>query len=195
MTHSFLLAPLLLEGGVLMLAAAALLLAVLAVWLGKHTLIASSAASLALAIGFACLPNPTPGPGYAIVLGAITLALAVVGGAPAATWILSLATKGSVTAGLHGGIVVDDDSRTGVTTAPHEVLRGGLMIGLLERAAIAGTILAGFPEGIAVVVAVKGVGRFTELAAAEARERFIIGTLASIGWACASAILVRLMTA
>ena len=44
---------------------------------------------------------------------------------------------------------------------------------------------------IAVVVAIKGVGRFTELATAEARERFIIGTLASLIWACACAALVQ----
>ena len=74
----------------------------------------------------------------------------------------------------------------------HEVLRGGLMIGILERLAVAGAILAGFPEAIAVVVAIKGVGRFTELATAEARERFIIGTLASLIWACACAALVQI---
>jgi hypothetical protein len=45
--------------------------------------------------------------------------------------------------------------------------------------------MTGFAEAIAVVVAVKGVGRFTELDAAEARERFIIGTLVSLVWACA----------
>ena len=33
-------------------------------------------------------------------------------------------------------------------------------------------------------MAIKGVGRFSELAAAEARERFIIGTLSSLLWAC-----------
>ena len=74
----------------------------------------------------------------------------------------------------------------------HEVLRGGLMIGILERLAVTGAILAGFPEAIAVVVAIKGVGRFTELATAEARERFIIGTLASLIWACACAALVQI---
>ena len=86
---------------------------------------------------------------------------------------------GEGTAGTHGTFV-------------HEVLRGGLMIGILERLAVAGAILAGFPEAIAVVVAIKGVGRFTELATAEARERFIIGTLASLIWACACAALVQI---
>ena len=65
-----------------------------------------------------------------------------------------------------------------------EVLRGGTTIGYLERLAVAIAIVAGYPEAIAIVVAVKGIGRFSELAAAEARERFIIGTLASLLWAC-----------
>jgi hypothetical protein len=58
--------------------------------------------------------------------------------------------------------------------------------------AVAGAILAGFPEALAVVVAIKGVGRFTELASSEARERFIIGTFASLIWACACANHVSL---
>jgi hypothetical protein len=72
-----------------------------------------------------------------------------------------------------------------------EVLRGGTTIGLLERIAIAGAIVAGFPEAVAVVVAIKGVGRFSELAAPEAKERFIIGTLASFVWASACALVLR----
>ena len=48
---------------------------------------------------------------------------------------------------------------------------------------------------VAVVVAIKGVGRFTELAAAESRERFIIGTLSSLTWACACATLVPMALA
>lgn len=72
-----------------------------------------------------------------------------------------------------------------------EVLRGGTTIGVLERLAIAGAIIAGFPEAIAVVIAIKGVGRFSELAASEAKERFIMGTLASFVWACACALVLR----
>jgi hypothetical protein len=72
-----------------------------------------------------------------------------------------------------------------------EVLRGGTTIGILERIAIAGAIVAGFPEAVAVVIAIKGVGRFSELAAPEAKERFIIGTLASFVWACACALVLR----
>jgi len=48
-------------------------------------------------------------------------------------------------------------------TRVQAVLRGGLVIGLLERLATAGCVLLGQPEGIAVVVAVKGLGRYPEL--------------------------------
>ena len=75
------------------------------------------------------------------------------------------------------------------------MLRGGAAIGVLERICVALGIVAGFPEALAIIVAVKGLGRFTELATAEARERFIIGTLASLLWASACAVLVRLAIA
>ncbi|WP_205649456.1 hypothetical protein [Agromyces sp. LHK192] len=129
------------------------------------------------------------------MIGAMGLALAVFGGGPAATTALRLAMGGSATPGLHGGILVLDTSvppTPGLAAPRREVLRGGLTIGVLERLASAGTIIAGFPEGLAIVVAVKGVGRFTELEAPEARERFIIGTLASLVWACAAGLAVHL---
>lgn len=71
-------------------------------------------------------------------------------------------------------------------------LRGGAWIGYLERAAISATMLAGWPEGIALVLAVKGVGRYPELRDAgptttNAPEAFIIGTLVSVLWAAAAA--------
>lgn len=73
------------------------------------------------------------------------------------------------------------------------VLRGGAWIGMLERAAITGAILGGHPEAIAVVLAVKGLGRYPELRESHpdrrspAAERFIIGTLVSYTWAAACA--------
>jgi hypothetical protein len=66
------------------------------------------------------------------------------------------------------------------------VLRGGAWIGILERLAIFATLAARWPEGIAVVLAVKGLGRYPELRAAHRpglAERFIIGTLVSVLWA------------
>jgi hypothetical protein len=74
-----------------------------------------------------------------------------------------------------------------------EVLRGGAWIGVLERIAIAGTLLAGWPEGLAVVLAVKGLGRFAELRAPAAAERFILGTLASTLWSVACVGVVVLL--
>ena len=67
------------------------------------------------------------------------------------------------------------------------MLRGGAWIGYLERLAVAATILAGWPEGIALVLAVKGVGRYAELRKPDAPEAFIIGTLTSMLWAAAAA--------
>ncbi len=71
-------------------------------------------------------------------------------------------------------------------------LPGGRWIGLLERAATYGCIVAGMPGGIAVVMVVKGFGRYPELRTPDIAkgERFIIGTLASLLWAGAWAMLV-----
>lgn len=121
--------------------------------------------------------------------------VAVFGGSPAAATALQLAMGSTVPPGAHGGILVavrsDEPLAPGVAAPRREVLRGGLTIGMLERLGAAGSIIAGFPEGLAIVVAVKGVGRFTELEAPEARERFIIGTFASLIWACAAALAVH----
>ena len=64
---------------------------------------------------------------------------------------------------------------------PPPLLRGGMWIGILERLAVTGAIIAGMSMLIAIVVAVKGLGRYPELKEhAGASERFIIGTLASM---------------
>ena len=115
--------------------------------------------------------------------GAVLAALlaAVAGGGPVATAVLRAADP--TAAGVHGG------------PADPEVLRGGAWIGGLERAAVAGTLFADWPEGLAVVLAVKGLGRYNELRTTPAAsERFIIGTLASALWASACvgvAVLTR----
>lgn len=157
--------------------------------------VAGAAGSLMVALIIAALSSPSAPPVVAILLTLVGVALAVLGGGPAATVILDLATRGSVRNGEHGGILVkpEADSQNSVQeSSVHEVLRGGLTIGVLERVAVVGSILAGFPSAVAIIVAVKSVGRFSELDAAEARERFIIGTLASLTWACACAALIRL---
>jgi hypothetical protein len=107
--------------------------------------------------------------GVAVVVGAF--ALAVVGGWPLTGWVLEAATR---------------DANPAARKEAEELLRGGTWIGVLERAAIVGSVLVGYPEAIAVVVAIKGLGRFPELRAASgaaASERFIIGTLTSFLWA------------
>lgn len=91
-------------------------------------------------------------------------------------------------AGLTGEPVDDAAAR------PENVLRGGAWIGYLERAAAASTLLAGWPEGIALVLAVKGVGRYAELRETNAPEAFIVGSLASLLWAAAAAGTAHLLT-
>ncbi|MDK1360332.1 hypothetical protein QNO00_08640 [Arthrobacter sp. zg-Y1219] len=83
-------------------------------------------------------------------------------------------------------------SRPGSSPAPGSVLRGGLVIGVLERLAVAASVLASEPVAIAYVVAIKGLGRYAELKdTPAAAERFIIGTLASMLWAAGVAAAAR----
>lgn len=77
-----------------------------------------------------------------------------------------------------------------LVTSPQS-LKGGLMIGILERTAIAAAIVAGWPEGIAIVLAVKGLARYPELRDPNVSEQFIIGTFASVLWAIACGGVAR----
>lgn len=101
------------------------------------------------------------------------------------------ATDGAEAAGPAGTDAAGADPGATTQSGPdgalaRGALRGGRWIGVLERVAVTGTILAGFPAGIAVVVAVKGLGRFPELKEnPSASERFVIGSLASLVWAAA----------
>jgi hypothetical protein len=177
---------------------AAATLSVLAYLRPRAAFLWFAAGTLTIAIMAAATISEPSGLGFAPLVTILGFTVAVFGGSPAASTALNLAMGGTVAPGIHGGIIVTerpsaDERRQGVVTgARREVLRGGLTIGILERIATAGTIIAGFPEGLAIVVAVKGVGRFTELESPEARERFIIGTFASLIWACAAALVVHL---
>ncbi|GAA3034600.1 hypothetical protein [Microbacterium dextranolyticum] len=144
-------------------------------------------------VGAAVLPWRVP-PLAGAALALLGVALAAVGGDPIARWVLRAADGGRTPDGPRGGILVELMSET-PADAPRqeEILRGGTTIGYLERIATALAIIAGFPAAIAVVVALKGVGRFTELATPAARERFIVGTLASLLWASAVAGSVALL--
>jgi hypothetical protein len=68
-----------------------------------------------------------------------------------------------------------------------DVLRGGAWIGAMERTAIFATLVQGWPEGLAIVLAMKGLGRYPELKQPGAAERFIIGSFTSVLWAIACA--------
>lgn len=174
--------------------------AALALWKGRTVLIWGAAGAIVVALVLAALlpPAGTLPPIFTILVTLLALALAVLGGGPATLLTLELATRGSVPQGVHGGILVAVDAPSDaepqlLPRAKHEVLRGGATIGVLERVASAGALIAGVPEALAVIIAIKGVGRFSELAAAEARERFIIGTFASLIWACACGALARIV--
>jgi hypothetical protein len=122
--------------------------------------------------------NPSEGIAEAAAVAGVLAAVAA--GGPVATAVVGAADPAAV--GISGGPQDPD------------ILRGGAWIGVLERAAVAGTLLAGSAEGLVVLAAVKGLGRYAELRVAAAAERFIIGTLASALWAAACvgvAVLLR----
>jgi hypothetical protein len=123
---------------------------------------------LALAGGLAWAGGNAPD-GIAEAAAVAGVVAAVAGGGPVATAVLRVADPAA--AGVGGG------------PQDPEILRGGAWIGILERAAVAATILAGSAEGLVVVLAVKGLGRYAELRSPAAAERFILGTLASALWA------------
>ena len=151
------------------------------------TLMAAAALVVACLVVVAVAPWNVPTL-FGIVLALLGVALAVIGGNPLTRRVLALANGDDANEGASGGILVspnEHDDRV-------EIMRGGTAIGYLERLAVVMTIVAGFPEGIAIVVALKGIGRFSELDTPATRERFIVGTLASLVWASLVGALVRL---
>ena len=143
---------------------------------------------LAAAVLVAAVPDPVvvDGSGATTALVALAGALAVAGGGPLTALVFDLVDRREPPA--------DSLRRAG------QVLRGGTWIGALERVTIFGTRVAGWPEGLALVLALKGLGRYPELRAAEAggaptgaAERFIIGTFTSVLWACGCAGVVLLL--
>ena len=146
---------------------------------------------VAAAAGAAWAGDPaTPWLRSPVALAAV--AAAGLGGGPVVTAVLAAADPGRAVAsvgkppgtgpGAAGGLA---GGAAGV--ADPDVLRGGAWIGVLERLALTATLLLGWPEGVPVVLAVKGLGRFAELKETPAAERFIIGTLTSVLWAGACA--------
>ena len=131
----------------------------------------------------------TDRPAPAVVAG--VLAAVVVGGPLTAAVLRAVSGRSAPRAGPH-----QTRSRPDAAIASAaDVLRGGTWIGALERLAVVTSLLAGWPEGLAVVLAVKGLGRYPELRHPGAAERFIIGTFCSVLWAAGCAGAVRLVIA
>ena len=119
-------------------------------------------------------------------------------------WSWAAVGIGAVAAVLGGGAAVlsvfaltDASAQPGTPRVQRAVLRGGAWIGALERLAVVGTLLAGWPDGIVAIIAVKAFARYPELKTGQgtgAIERFIIGTFTSLGWAalCAGLVVVML---
>ena len=167
-----------------------LALAIIASRRGRHWFVAPVAAIVLVIIGIAIVRSiHTAHPMFTMAITVLLIGIGVVGGSPAVITVLELAGSDKDELGEHGGILV-----TGKTAKEpaREILRGGATIGHLERLLIIGAALIGQFAAVAVVVAVKGLGRFNELETAAARERFIIGTLASIVWAgaCVAPLII-----
>ncbi len=129
-------------------------------------------------------------------------ALAQCGGPVAAPWSWLAVGVAAAAAVLVGGAVTfcilalaDVSSRPGTGRVHRTILRGGAWIGSLERLTLLGTLLAGWPAGVAAIVAVKAFARYPELKSGQATgaiERFIIGTFTSLGCAALCAGVARL---
>lgn len=133
-----------------------------------------------------------------IIIGALVVSVAL--GWAVTVGVLRLAkapevAKPTYARDSHGREVPVLDAAAGAAD-PKPLLRGGLWIGIIERFAVTGAIIAGMPTLIAIVVAVKGLGRYPELKEqAGASERFIIGTLASLTVAVGMGLLATWLRA
>ncbi|PJJ72470.1 hypothetical protein CLV46_2042 [Diaminobutyricimonas aerilata] len=180
------------------------ILAVLLTWAGvvlavfatrpkRHWLVVPSAIPVVGTLAFVMIAGGVPDAPVGLLGALHGLGLGLIGviaGSPAVTLILRFASRDTVVLGAHGGILVRRPNEP--APAPREILRGGTTIGYLERIALIGSVVVGQAAAVAVIVAVKGLGRFSELENEQARERFIIGTLASLVWAgvCTAAIML-----
>ena len=129
-----------------------------------------------------------------VVLGSVAV-LAGLGPPVTGPWRWAVVVLAALAAGLSGGsfatlvlALADASTRTVSARVQRDQLRGGAWIGIFERLGLVASLLAGWPEGIAVIVAVKGLARYPELKqtpSSGVTERFIIGTFASLAWALA----------
>jgi hypothetical protein len=146
-------------------------------------------------------------PGLVISIGVLALGTAAVGLlaglAPPVEgrfrWLVTGVALAAAT--LAGGTVTkallalaDKSTRVPLSRVTKTVLPGGAWIGALERLTLVAVLLLGWRDGVAVIVAVKGLARFPELRTGQgtgAAERFIIGTFTSLGWAGVCAGIAR----
>jgi hypothetical protein len=155
---------------------------------GRAVWVPSSAALLAATcVTAAAVPQiEVGGRGGTTLLVLLAGGVAVVGGGPATSLVFAWVDR-------------HDHPPTGDQQPIHSagtVLRGGAWIGALERTAVFASLVGGLTEGLAIALALKGLGRYPELrsgTSAGAAERFIIGTFASVLWACACAGVVWLV--
>lgn len=149
---------------------------------GERVFVPVTAALLATTAVVAAVPSHVVVDGRPLMALLVLLAgvLAVAGGGPVAARVFT---------------IVDREDTGASLRSAGAVLRGGAWIGALERAAVYATLVAGWPEGLAVVLALKGLGRYSELKTEGegTAERFIIGTFASVLWAAACAAVVVLV--
>lgn len=91
----------------------------------------------------------------------------------------------------------DGQSGSAAPTSVRDVLPAGAWLGVFERLSVCVSLLCAWPEGIILVVGLKGIGRYQELAIrrdeAMVVERFLIGTFCSVLWASAAAGIAVLM--
>ncbi len=125
-----------------------------------------------------------------------------------ALFVVAVLGGSSVTAAMLW-LVDRDNSDVSAVASAGEVLRGGAWIGRFERVAVFVVVVAGWPNGLAIVLALKGLGRYSGLRAPPGSptpadrstgsepdapepapavaERFLIGTFTSVLWAAACA--------
>lgn len=173
---------------VVVLLAAACLIGLLGWWVGRRGWARLVAALLVVLLGTVVLVVALTEDArlqtraQEVLVLSLTAVLAIAGGGPVTTAVFGLVDRGS--------------------TAEHsvrraaEVLRGGAWIGALERIAIHAALVVGWPEGLALALAVKSLGRYPELRHQERAgiaERFLIGTFVSVLWAASCAGVVLLL--
>lgn len=131
-----------------------------------------------------------------VISGILLAVLATVGGNPITVAVLRYSQSGSRFSDnseepgeVKNGTLVDSGR---AAASGGQALRGGTIIGYLERLALVAAIVLGRFEIVIVLIAIKGLGRFSELDSPKVRERFIIGTLVSLVWAAGCALLIVL---